>query len=102
MHIIISSKLSVQEALLALESAERKVGLKILVNKEKHIIWLQATIQSREKIKLQTFKYLGSCVNCNSNISQEINKGILLTSIVFHGLKSQLKLHIRPRHSSSG
>jgi hypothetical protein len=40
---------------------------------------------------VQTFTYLGSSVNCNNNISQEITKLILIANKCFYGLKNQLK-----------
>jgi len=45
------------------------------------------------------FTYLGSEVNCNNDISAEIQKRILAANRYFHGLRTHLRSHLTSRHT---
>jgi hypothetical protein len=81
---IARSQPSFKEAFLALESAARKMGLRINQEETKYMITSQNTNQSENTTignykfeVVQIFTHLGSSVSCNNDISQEIEKIIL-------------------------
>jgi len=43
---------------------------------------------------VHSFNYLGSDVNCNNDISAEIQKCILVANRCFHGLRKHLRSHL--------
>ena len=48
---------------------------------------------------IHRFTYLGSDVNCNNDISEEIKKRILAANSCFHGLKKHLRSHLTPKNT---
>jgi hypothetical protein len=48
---------------------------------------------------VHSFTYLGSDVNCNSDISAEIQTSILPANRCFHGLRKHLRSHLTPKHT---
>jgi hypothetical protein len=43
---------------------------------------------------IHNFTYLGSNVNCNNDIGEEIQKCILAANRCFHGLRKHLRSHL--------
>jgi sorting nexin-29 len=87
MDTIVRSQPLLKDAFPALEGAEGIMGLRMNKEKTKHMITSQIGEQS-DNITVgnytfevvQTFIYIGSSVSCNNDISQEIEKGILITN----------------------
>ena len=48
---------------------------------------------------IYSFTYLGSDVNCNNDISEEIQKRILAANRRFHGLKKHLRSHLTSKNT---
>ena len=48
---------------------------------------------------VHSFTYLGSEVNCDNDISAEIQKCILAANRCFHGLRRHLRSHLTSRHT---
>jgi len=48
---------------------------------------------------VHSFTYLGSDVNCNSDISAEIQKRILAANRCFHGLRKHLRSHLTSKNT---
>jgi hypothetical protein len=43
---------------------------------------------------IHSFTYLGSDVNCNNDISEEVQKGILAANMCLNGLRKHLRSHL--------
>jgi len=50
---------------------------------------------------LHRFNYLGSNVNCNNDISEEIHKRILAANRCFHGLRKHLRSYLTSRNTKT-
>ena len=48
---------------------------------------------------IHSFTYLGSDVNCNNDISEEIQTHILATNRCFHSLKKHLRSHLTSKNT---
>jgi hypothetical protein len=48
---------------------------------------------------VHSFTYLGSDVNCNKDISAEIQKRILTANGCFHGLRKHLRSHLTSKNT---
>jgi hypothetical protein len=48
---------------------------------------------------VHSFTYLGSDVNCNDDISAEIQKRILAANRCFHGLRKHMRSHFTSKHT---
>jgi len=48
---------------------------------------------------IHNFTYLGSDVNCNNDISEEIQKHILVANRCFHGLRKHLRSHLTSKYT---
>ena len=48
---------------------------------------------------IHSFTYLGSVVNCNNDISAEIQKRILAANRGFHGLRKHLRSHLTSKNT---
>jgi hypothetical protein len=46
-----------------------------------------------------SFTYLGSDINCNNDISAEIQKSILAANRCFHGLRKHLRSHLTSKNT---
>ena len=83
------------EAFTSLEKAAK--GMNLSINQEKTTY--MPVLRRARPYKFQvvhSFTYLGSYVNCNNDISAEIQKHILATNRCFHGLRNvphDLKKH---------
>jgi hypothetical protein len=59
-------------------------------------------MHSQKNIKFQvvhSFTYLGSDVNCNNDISSEMQKRILAANMCFHGLRKNLWSHLTKKNT---
>jgi hypothetical protein len=50
---------------------------------------------------IHSFTYLGSNVNCNNDISEEIQKHILAANKCFHGLRKHLRSHLTSKNTKT-
>ena len=48
---------------------------------------------------IHSFTYLGSDVNCNNDISEEIQKCILAANRCFYGLRKHLRSHLTSKNT---
>ena len=48
---------------------------------------------------IHSFTYLGSDVNCNNDISEEIQKCILAANRCFHGLRKHMRSHLTSKNT---
>ena len=98
------------EAFNSLEKAARDMNLLINQDKTKY---MPVTKRSHAHYPYQlevgpykfevihSFTYLGSNVNCNNDISEEIQKCILAANRCFHGLRKHLRSHLTSNNTKT-
>jgi hypothetical protein len=96
------------EAFTSLEKAAK--GMNLFINQEK-IKYMPVTKKSNASCPhyleigpykfqvVHSFTYLGSDVNCNNDISAEIQKRILAANRCFHGLRKHLRSHLTSKNT---
>jgi hypothetical protein len=91
----------VKEAFLNLEKAAKEIGLTINEDKTKfmeitehptNLCFLEVDGYKFEKVT--QFKYLGTSITYDNDISVEINNRIISANRSYYGLKKQLKSHL--------
>jgi hypothetical protein len=102
--IIGRSERAVVEAFTKLEEVAQKLGLVINEDKTK---FMEATSEPSGKVSItinnykfeivKEFKYLGTIVTSDNNISAEINSRTLMANKCYYGLKNQLQSHYLSR-----
>jgi hypothetical protein len=98
------------EAFNSLEKAAKDMNL--LINQEK-TKYMPVTKRSHANYPhhlevgpykfqvIYSFTYLGSNVNCNNDISEEIQKRILAANRCFHGLRKHLRCHLTSKNTKT-
>jgi hypothetical protein len=91
---------AVKEAFVNLESATKEMGLAINESKTKY---MEATnnptntqylsVKEYKFEKVTQFKYLGTLVTSDNNLTVEINHRLLTANSCYHGMKKQLRSH---------
>ena len=70
------------------------------VTRKSHAIYPHYLEVGLDKFQVvHSFTYLGSEVNCDDDISAEIQKRILAANRRFHGLRRHLRSHLTSRHT---
>ena len=96
------------EAFTSLEKAAKGMNLFIKqektkytqVTKKRHAGYPQHIEVGPYKFKVvHSFTYLGSDVNCNNDISEEIQKRILAANKCFHGLRKHWRSHLTSKNT---
>jgi len=91
------------EAFTSLEKAVKDINLFINEEKTKYMPVTKMShtnyphhleVVSYKFQVIHSFSYLGSDVNCNNDISEEIQKRILAANRCFHGLRKHLRFHL--------
>ena len=96
------------EAFTSLENAAKDMNLFINqentkympVTKKSHANYPHHLEDGSYKFQvIHSFIYLGSDVNCNNDISEEIQKRILAANSCFHGLRKHLRSHLTSKNT---
>jgi len=106
--IIGRTQVAMIEAFTSLEKAA--TGMNLFINQEKtkhmpvtkksHASYTHYLEAGRYKFQVvRSFTYLGSDVNCNNDISAEIQKRILAENKCFHGLRKHLRSDLTSKNT---
>jgi sorting nexin-29 len=101
--IIGRTRAAMIEAFTSLEKAAKGMNLFVNQEKTKYVPVTKKSLASYPHYLevgpykfqvVRSFTYLGSDVNCNNDMSAEIQKRILATNRCFHGLRKHLRSHL--------
>jgi len=108
--IIGRSLASMKEGFQLLEEASKEVGLVINEGKTKYLVTANTQNCSKRHAietrrynceRVDSFTYLGSFVNGDSNVSEEITNCLIAANRSYFGLKSQFKSQLLSRKTKS-